>query len=141
MTNIQDVEHITGINYPYRETINAYMFSEGGYVRSRLIGGRGRAVRQVDVHYHTDYPIDLINQVLKEVKLAHGSIYTYSEWIQANAPKIQWGLPPKRDRLTEISDIVAHYIDNSKDTRNWTVANELLKELTEVFEVSNEQAE
>jgi hypothetical protein len=134
MTQTNQYRTIRGIDYPYREKISGYMFTEQGLDRHRVLGGRGRSPEPVIVHFDSEYPLDLIKGILDEVKQALISEQKFNQWL-IDSRILKPAISDKDDfiKLQRISQIIYQYRTESTKTPRWDKANKLLIELQQIL--------
>ena len=110
------------------------MFTEQGLDRHRVLGGRGRSPEPVIVHFDSRYPIDLINQILNEVKQALSDDDKYQDWVAQS--ELYSKLTRECDselKLEAIDKLMDRYLSESNNTPHWDKANKLLIELQQIL--------
>lgn len=130
MAPVQNCREVKGIDYPYPEKISAYMFTETGLTRQRLLGGRGRDPEVVNVHYDSRYPVDLINQILDDVLKAMGDGEQYTQWLIENKVFESPSKPSdEKTKLLAIQHLIDVYATGNTTSPRWDKSNKVIAEL------------
>jgi len=124
---------INGKEFGTQQGIHPNMFHGTGLFLYKLVSGRGRAKEEVIVKYDSSYPAHRIAKDLQALRLCFDSLEDYHSYL--NEFLGHW-LPNSNsatDRVEAIQNSVDRFKSVSTGTRNWTKADELLSELSDIL--------